>query len=90
MSDIFRPRTEPARRIYNAFQDEAANRKGRSFEVWSRKERDRVWYEAREYALDHNKPIISMEQIEEEERSACGHIDYGYKWASRVAEILTK
>lgn len=31
-----------------------------------------------------------MAQIEEAEKSACGHVDYGHKWAIRVAEILTK
>ena len=50
MRDIFRPRFEPARLLYDAFQDEASKRKSRTVEEWISAERDRVWIAARDYA----------------------------------------
>lgn len=88
MRDIFRPTQEPARRIYDAFQDEATKRSGRSFEEWHGAEKNRVWAEARDYAQQHGKPIPTMEQIEAAERSASGHTDYGSTWAYGVVRLL--
>ena len=90
MSDIFRPTTEPARRIYDAFQDEARKREGRTFEEWHTAEKQRVWAEARDYAQQHGSLVPTIEQIEREERNASGHADYGSKWAYGVSRLLAK
>jgi hypothetical protein len=46
--------------------------------------KNRVWIEARDYAQQYGKPIPTMEQIENAERSAIGHTDYGSTWAYGV------
>ena len=88
MRDVFRPRYQPAQTIYDAFQAEAAHRHG-SVEEWIERERLVVWRTARDYAQQHGLRVPTMDQIERAERSACGHVDYGAKWAYRVAEFIT-
>jgi hypothetical protein len=88
VKDFFRPRTEPARSLYDAFQEEAKKRKGRSFEEWNRAEINAVWYAARDYAQQHGLRIPYLDEVVSEERSACGHIDYGMKWAYGVAAAM--
>lgn len=90
MKDLFRPTTEPSRRIYDAFQDEATKRAGRTSPEWHEAEKQRVWLEARDYAQQNQIPVPTMEQIEAAERSANGHADYGSKWAWGVARLLAK
>lgn len=88
--DVFRPHNEPARGLYDAFQAEAKNRKGRSVEVWTEAEAQAVWRTARDYAQQHGIEVPTMELIKRKERYARGSIDYGAKWAYGVAELLVK
>lgn len=83
-TDPFRPRHEPARTIYDAFQAEAKRRKERTVEEWVRAERDAVWRAARDYAQQHELTIPTMAQVESAERYAMGSVDYGAKWAYQV------
>ena len=86
--DPFQPRHEPARTIYDAFQDEATKRPGRK--DWVKAERERVWSVARDYAQQHGLPVPTLAEVERAEQSACGHVDYGSKWAYGVAELLRR
>ena len=87
-NDIFRPRNQPARRIYDAFQDESRLRDSRSYDEWPILERQRVWEEARDYAQQNGLRVPTIKEIEQCEMSAMGHCDYGAKWAYGVADIL--
>lgn len=84
------PANEPARSIYFAFHDEAAQRKGRSSTEWIDAERIAVWNAAREYAKANGIPVLSLKEIEMAENLAVGHVDYPDKWACRVAEMILK
>jgi hypothetical protein len=89
-NDIFRPHTEPARSIYDAFQAEAAKRAGRSIEAWQSAERDAVLREAIFQAQKLSLTPPTQADVCNAELSAMGHIDYGAKWAYRVAETMQK
>lgn len=69
MHDVFRPRMEPHRSIYDAFQDEAAKRKGRPFEEWSRAEMNAVHQAAMKASSDPQfklkSPTMEMVRIAE-------------------------
>jgi len=86
MTDHFRPRSQPAQRIYDAFQDEATKRKEN--ENWEHKERLRVFREAREYAQENGLTYPTLDQVRQCESYALGHTDYGAKWAHKVAELV--
>lgn len=86
MSDIFRPNHEPARTIYDAFQDEASKRKDRK--DWIEKERERVWSTARDCAQQYGYKVPTMEEVQRAETLACGHTDYGAKWAYGIVAIM--
>ncbi len=86
--EIFRPQHQPARAIYDAFQEAAKDRK-HSVEAWIKRERLAVWRAARDYAQQHGVRVPTLEQVEAAERQAYGHVDYGAKWAYGVAELLT-
>lgn len=88
MKDIFRPHFEPAKSIYDAFQDEASKRDGRSVEEWIDKEGKRVWSTARDYAQQNNLRVPTLEEVLNCELSARGHVDYGAKWAYGITELL--
>lgn len=88
--DTFRPRTEPARTLYDVFQDEAKNRSKRIPSCWIEQERQAVWLAARDYAQQHGLRVPTIEEIKQFETSAMGHVDYGAKWAHRVAELLRR
>lgn len=88
MSDPFRPQHQPAQGIYDALQAEAAQRKSRELDVWIKEERQAVWRAARDYAQQHGLPILTLEEIENAERSAMGHTDYAAKWAYGVSERM--
>jgi hypothetical protein len=79
MRDSFEPRTEPARSIYLAFHAEAKKRKGRSVEEWTTAERNAVHAEAVKQARALGLHAPTMQEVEDAERSARGHIDYGLK-----------
>ena len=88
MRDIFRPPNEPARTLYDAFQKEAAYRKGRSVMEWQRAERLAVWRAARDYAQQYGMRIPTMDDVEQAEVLASGHVDYGAKWAYGIASAM--
>ncbi len=88
MRDVFRPRTEPAKTLYDAFQDEATKREGRTVSQWIHEERHAVWRTAVFYAHAHGMLVPSLDDIQRAEGSASGSVDYGAKWAYRVAEIM--
>lgn len=88
--DILRPRHSPAKEIYDAFQQESEHRDDRDFNEWVRKEREAVWRAARDYAQQHNLTVPTMDEVEKMEISACGHVDYGAKWAYGIASIIVK
>lgn len=85
MKDVFQPRTEPAKSIYEAFQTEAAIRGGRSTEEWQLAERNAVHREATLQAQKLGLVAPTMAEVERAERHALGSIDYGSKWASSLA-----
>ena len=87
---IFRPRTEPARTIYDVFQAIAADRSDVTPDKWEHRERMAVWGAARDYAEQHGLRVPTIAQVELAERSAMGHCDYGAKWAYGVAEAMRK
>ena len=88
MTDHFRPRSQPAQRIYDAFQDEATKREGREPHDWEHQERLRVFREAREYAQENGLTFPTLDQVRQCESHALGHTDYGAKWAYKVAELV--
>ena len=79
--DVFRPRRPLPQCIYDAFQKEATKRDGRKVEEWQRKEIEAVFNAASAFAEKHGIPAPSMTDVEETERLASGHTDYGAKWA---------
>lgn len=88
MSDFMRPHTEPARTLYDAFQAEAAKRKGRTVEQWNAAEVLAVWSAACDYSQQQGWPIITLADVAKSERYAQGSADYGSKWAIRVAHRM--
>ena len=90
MKDVFQPHTDPARMLYDAFQDEAKKRNGRTPEQWMDAERTVVWAAARDYAQQHGLRVPLMSDVMRAEEYARGSVDYGAKWAYRVAEQMRK
>ena len=90
MRDIFQPRHEPARSIYEAFQVAARMRKGHTIAEWAATERDAVFHEAVSQAKKYGLRIPTMDDVVSAERSAMGHVDYGAKWAYRVTEAMQR
>lgn len=88
MHDVFQPRHDPARSIYNAFQDEASRRKGRTVEEWTAAEREAVFNASVRQARMMKLRAPSMEEVVRAEQYARGSIDYGAKWAYGVAEVM--
>ncbi|MBM5458738.1 hypothetical protein H8F21_14315 [Pseudomonas sp. P66] len=88
MSDIFQPRTEPAKSIYGAFQAEAAMRAERSLDEWQAAERNAVHREAGIQAQKMGLRVPTMSEVERAERHAFGSIDYGSKWAHALAVAM--
>ena len=88
MKDIFRPRTEPARTLYDAFLAEAKHRAGRDFEEWHNAELNAVHDAARKYAEAHGTTAPTFEQVCAADAYASGSADYGSKWAYQVADIM--
>ncbi len=88
--DPFRPRVEPAGAIYDAFQDEAAKRKGRKFEEWAAAEIEAVLRCATEQAQKHGLRAPTRDESHRAERYARGSVDYGAKWAFGVVETMRR
>jgi len=90
MPDVFRPHSDPARVLYDAFQAEAEKRADRDVDAWIAFEREAVWRVARDYAQQHGLPVPTLAEVKKAEELALGHVDYGSKWAYGVAELLRK
>lgn len=90
MRDVFQPNVEPARSIYAAFQVEAKNRSGRSFEEWMAAELNAVHREAVSQAQALGLRAPSREEVESAERYAMGSADYGATWAYKVVDAMRK
>lgn len=98
MRDFFRPTSEPAKMLYDAFQEEAKKRhlarSGRcdeqSVHEWMDLERQAVWSAARDYSQQHGFRVLKLDEIQAAEEYASGHVDYGAKWAYAVARRITK
>lgn len=67
---------------------EAELRRGRTFEEWSKAEAMAVWAGARDFAQQHGLAVPTLADVERLERHACGHIDYGSKWALYIVELM--
>lgn len=74
--------------IQQAFNAAAKNRTGRSFEAWSKDEIQAVWSAARDFAQQHGLRTPLITEVEQGERLAMGHSDYGVKWALFVAQKM--
>ena len=88
MKDPFRPRSQPARAIYDAFHEEASKRDGRSPAVWMQKERDAVLAAATVYADRHGLPRPTPEDVRGASILARGHVAYGAKWAYALVDKM--
>jgi hypothetical protein len=92
VKDIFKPHTEPASLIYEAFQTEAEKRNGREPEEWQRFEVLAVLEVANkfvQYATSAGKyKLVTIEDVLKAQRSAYGHADYGAKWAYAVVVAM--
>lgn len=90
MHDVFRPRMEPHRSIYDAFQAEAAKRKGRSFEEWSSAEISAVYRAALAASCDTKFKLKqpTMDMVRAAEIYARGSADYGLKWACELVRKM--
>ena len=90
IGSIFRPKTEPARTLYDAFQAESLKRPDRMLDVWIALEQYAVWNAAKAYALKHDMRTPTLAEVQIRKRAALGHVDYGAKWAIYVAEYMRK
>lgn len=86
--DMFRPASDPARTLYDAFCAESENRAGRTFDAWHRAELEAVYNAACEYAREHKLLAPTFDDVCTAEKSAVGFAGYGAQWAYRVSDIL--
>ena len=86
--DVFRPSHEPHRTIYDAFQDEASKRAGRTPEEWILAERLVVWGTAKREAAKRGMTEPTLDQVQRAELLACGHCDYGLQWVRGVVDAM--
>lgn len=89
-ADVFRPRYEPARSIYDAFQDEAQHRSKRSLEDWRSNEIQAVYRVAVELAPQYGLAMPTLEDVDLAERIARGSVDYGSKWAHGLVNRMRR
>lgn len=92
MNDIFRPKSEPHRAIYDAFQDEAANRKGRPVNVWTEAELKAVERAASLAAVNPQFKLAppTRTMVERAERYARGSADYGRTWVCTLLRMMSE
>lgn len=86
--DHFRPTTQPAQAIYDAFSAESGKRKGKSFEEWRQNENNAVHNAAIIAAKELHLREPTMADVESAEQFACGHSDYGAQWAYKLTEAM--
>jgi len=83
----FKPKREPAKSIFEAFQRESAKRDTNKSD-WIQNERKAVFDAATKYATERGIKLPTMAMVEEAEQYACGHTDYGAKWAYKLAGLM--
>ena len=88
MEDMFRPTTEPARTIYDAFLCESKKRKGRTPDQWRTCELNAVGQAVSKWARNNGYVPPTLEDVQRASDHAAGHVDYGSKWALEVADSL--
>lgn len=89
MSDVFRPRRELPRLIYDAIIDH--DRSAHEGLRWVEAERRLVARVANRWSTDMGLGVlVRLEDVERAERSASGHIDYVAKLAHAVAELVER
>lgn len=88
--DVFRPRMEPHRSIYDAFQAEAAKRKSRSVEEWIQAEINAVHQAALAASSDPRFKLKAptMDMVRSAEIYARGSADYGLKWTCQLIRSM--
>lgn len=86
--DALRPRNDPARAIYDAFQAEALLRHRRDLDEACTKERQAVHRAACEYAKSHGWSEPKMLDVQQTELYARGSADYGATWAYALARRM--
>lgn len=64
--DVFRPRDDPARLIYDTFQDESINSESMA-----------VWQAACDYSKANVLQVPTFAQVERAQQYAQGSVDYG-------------
>lgn len=84
----FRPRCEPEASRFDAFQEEAVHRPGRTFEEWDEKELQAVLKTATDLAERHGLRQATREDVELARHLACGHADFGAQWALALVRRL--
>lgn len=88
--DPWRPRSEPAKSLYDAFQDEAMLRKSRSPIQWTQLEIDAVHREATRQASILGLRVPSRDEVAQAEIGSSGLINYGSNWAIELAAMMRK
>lgn len=88
-TDPFRPRSEPHRSLYDAFQVEAGRRQGRTYEQWCDAETRAVHAEAERVAPVHGLRAPTREEVVRARTRAEGHIDYGLTWVCEVVRSMS-
>jgi hypothetical protein len=88
--DPFRPSSEPARSIYDAFQAEASKRKGRSVDKWVAAELDAVLAASVAAAQRCGLSAPSRDDVVRAELYARGSVDYGAKWAYTLTNRMVR
>ncbi|MDY0748992.1 hypothetical protein SNE35_31125 [Paucibacter sp. R3-3] len=68
--------------------EEAAKRPGRTVEQWTTAEVNAMWAAARDFAEQHGLRVPLLADVVRVERQACGHCDYGSKWALYVTGLM--
>ena len=84
MTDPFRPRTQPARSIYDLYRWRRANGEGEQAHV------DLMLAVAREAALKFGYPAPTFTEVADAERLAVGHTDYLHKWVCAIVFSMHK
>ncbi|MGH8465707.1 MAG: hypothetical protein ACRER5_16310 [Pseudomonas sp.] len=90
MRDVFRPKHEPARSIYDAFQNEAAKRDSRPLHEAFEAESHAVWKAACESASIHGLRPPTLAEVDDACTYASGSIDFGAKWAFAIVDVMNR
>jgi hypothetical protein len=86
--DFFRPSSDPARAIYDAFVQEATKRRSVPLAVWCEREIDVVHATATAMASTLNLRAPTRDEVVSAEIYARGSADYGAKWAYQVVNRM--